>query len=40
MLADMLHDMLDKLNEALVLLFKDELALQNERLLSNVSGWI
>ena len=36
MLADMLHDMLDKLNEALAALFKDELALQNERLLSNV----
>jgi len=36
MLADMLHDMLDKLNEALAALFKDELSLQNERLLSNV----
>ncbi len=36
MLADMLHDMLEKLNEALAALFKDELALQNERLLSNV----
>tara|TARA_B100001121_G_C18565082_1_gene562247 strand:- start:406 stop:975 length:570 start_codon:yes stop_codon:yes gene_type:complete len=36
MLADMLHDMLDKLNAALAALFKDELALQNERLLSNV----
>ena len=36
MLADMLHDMLDKLNEALMALFKDELTLQNERLLSNV----
>jgi len=36
MLADMLHDMLDKLNEALAALFKDELQRQNERLLSNV----
>ena len=36
MLADMLHDMLDKLNEALAALFKDELSLQNERLLSNI----
>ena len=36
MLADMLHDRLDKLNEALAALFKDELSLQNERLLSNV----
>ena len=36
MLDDMIHDMLDKLNEALAALFKDELALQNERLLSNV----
>ena len=36
MLAEMLHDMLDKLNEALAALFKDELSLQNERLLSNV----
>ena len=39
MLADMLHDMLDKLNAPLVILFKDELALQNERLLSNVPKW-
>ena len=36
MLADMLHDMLDKLNEALAALFQDELARQNKRLLSNV----
>ena len=36
MLADMLHDMLDKLNEALAALFQDELQRQNERLLSNV----
>ena len=36
MLADMLHDMLEKLNEALMALFKDELTLQNERLLSDV----
>ena len=36
MLADMLHDMLDKLNEALAALFQDELDRQNKRLLSNV----
>ena len=36
MLADMLHDMLDKLNEALAALFRDELARQNARLLTNV----
>jgi len=36
MLADMLHDMLDKLNAALAALFQDELARQNKRLLSNV----
>lgn len=36
MLAEMLHDMLDALNAALAALFKDELSLQNERLLSNV----
>ena len=36
MLADMLHDMLDKLNEALAALFQDELARQNKRPLSNV----
>jgi len=36
MLADMLHDMLDKMNEALAALFKDELARQNARLLTNV----
>tara|TARA_B100000900_G_scaffold411532_1_gene431386 strand:+ start:6408 stop:7562 length:1155 start_codon:yes stop_codon:yes gene_type:complete len=36
MLADMLHDMLDKLNEALAALFQDELARQNKRLLTNV----
>ncbi len=36
MLADMLHDMLDKLNEALAALFQDELQRQNKRLLSNV----
>ena len=36
MLADMLHDMLDKLNEELEALFQDELARQNKRLLSNV----
>ena len=36
MLADMLHDMLDKLNAALAALFQDELARQNKRMLSNV----
>jgi len=36
MLGEMLHDMLQKLNEALAALFKDELQRQNERLLSNV----
>ena len=36
MLADMLHDMLDKLNEALAALFQDELDRQNRRLLQNV----
>ena len=36
MLADMLHDMLDKMNEALAALFQDELARQNARLLTNV----
>ena len=36
MLAEMLHDMLDKLNEALAALFQDELARQNKRLLTNV----
>jgi len=36
MLADMLHDMLDKMNQALAALFQDELARQNKRLLSNV----
>ena len=36
MLGDMLHDMLDKLNEALAALFQDELDRQNKRLLSNV----
>tara|TARA_A200000113_G_scaffold133350_1_gene119964 strand:+ start:1891 stop:3045 length:1155 start_codon:yes stop_codon:yes gene_type:complete len=36
MLADMLHDMLDKLNAALAALFQDELDRQNRRLLSNV----
>jgi hypothetical protein len=36
MLAEMLHDMLDQLNAALAALFRDELSLQNERLLSNV----
>ena len=36
MLADMLHDMLDKLNEALAALFADELKRQNARLLTNV----
>jgi hypothetical protein len=36
MLADMLHDMLDKLNAALAALFQDELARQNKRLLTNV----
>jgi len=36
MLADMLHDMLDKLNEALAALFQDELKRQNARLLTNV----
>ena len=36
MLADMLHDMLDKLNAALAALFQDELDRQNKRLLSNV----
>ena len=36
MLADMLHDMLDKMNEALAALFRDELARQNARLLTNV----
>jgi hypothetical protein len=36
MLGDMLHDMLEKLNEALAALFQDELKRQNARLLSNV----
>jgi hypothetical protein len=36
MLGDMLHDMLDKLNQALAALFQDELKRQNARLLSNV----
>lgn len=36
MLADMLHDMLDKLNAALAALFQDELARQNKRMLQNV----
>jgi hypothetical protein len=36
MLADMLHDMLDKMNEALAALFQDELKRQNARLLTNV----
>ena len=36
MLADMLHDMLDKLNAALAALFQDELKRQNARLLTNV----
>jgi len=36
MLADMLHDMLDKLNAALAALFQDELDRQNRRMLQNV----
>jgi len=36
MLADMLHDMLDKMNAALAALFQDELDRQNKRLLQNV----
>ena len=36
MLADMLHDMLDKLNAALAALFQDELDRQNKRMLQNV----
>jgi len=36
MLADMLYDMLDKLNEALFALFKDELTLSNSALLQSV----
>jgi len=35
MLAEMLHDMLDKLNEALMALFKDELDISNAALLSD-----
>ena len=36
MLADMLHDMLDKLNAVLAALFQDELDRQNKRMLQNV----
>jgi hypothetical protein len=42
MLADMLHDMLDQLNQALMALFMDELAMQNASLLKedkNVYGF-
>ena len=42
MLADMLHDMLDQLNQALMALFMDELAMQNASLLKedkNIYGF-